>query len=304
MDTARDLARADPWQKSAERSRARRRDAGATAVGATAPRPQRAPTRSTGKDGERWLNGLASFQAWCEHAFAAARSNIPSLGPKSVAVLAVLAAIVASTLASGGPQDSPSPARADASHAALVSSHTGSGLGTSGSSAAGAAGWAACPLAVTPQGYMNPLAGAIVKPERIDQGVDYAGSGTLAAIGTGRVTYLATSNTGWPGAFIEYQLLDGADAGCYVFYAEGVVPADGLYVGETVNAGQPLATIVPKWPTGIEIGWGAGKGTKTYAKVAGQWSGTDDQNNVASSAGQNFSALVAALGGPPGNVEG
>jgi hypothetical protein len=254
-------------------------------------------------DGERWLHGLASFQAWCEHAVRAARSHAPSLGPGSVAALAVLAAIVASTLASGG-QDSPSPARADASHAALVSSPTGSGLGTSRSGAAGAAGWAACPLAVAPRGYANPLAGAIVKPERIDQGVDYAGSGTLAAIGSGRVTYVGTSNTGWPGAFIEYQLLDGADAGCYVFYAEGVVPADGLYVGETVDAGQPLATIIPKWPTGIEIGWSADKGTKTYAKVAGQWSGTDDQNNVASAAGQNFSALIAALGGPPGKLEG
>ena len=254
--------------------------------------------------GERWVELLSSFQAWCEHAFAAVRSSAPSLGPRGVAALALFAAIVASTLADGGPQDSPSSARADVSHPALDSSHTGSSVAISGAGAAGTAGWAACPLAVAPQGYVNPLAGAVVKPERIDQGVDYAGSGTLAAIGNGRITYLATSSSGWPGAFIEYQLLDGADAGCYVYYAEGVVPADGLYVGETVNAGQPLATIVPKWPTGIEIGWGAGKGTKAYARVAGQWSGSDDQDNVASAAGQNFSALVAALGGPPGKLEG
>ena len=153
-------------------------------------------------------------------------------------------------------------------------------------------------------GYANPLAGASVTPERIDQGVDYAGKGTLSAIGAGRITYVATSNTGWPGAFIEYRLLDGADAGCYVFYAEGVVPVDGLHVGQTISVGQPIATIIPLYPTGIEIGWGAGISTKAYAKVAGQWHAADDQDSIASPAGKNFSALIAALGGPPGKVEG
>ncbi len=154
------------------------------------------------------------------------------------------------------------------------------------------------------RGYVNPLAGAIVNPERIDQGVDYAGIGKLAAIGAARITYLATDNTGWPGAFIEYQLLDGADAGCYVYYAEGVTPAGGLRVGDTISAGQLIATIIPMYPTGIEIGWGAGIRTKAYAKVAGQWSPTADEDNIASAAGKSFSSLIAALGGPPGKLEG
>ena len=58
--------------------------------------------------------------------------------------------------------------------------------------------------------------------ERIDQGVDYAGSGRLSAIGAGRITHLAASETGWPGAFIESRLSSGPDEGCYVYYAEGV----------------------------------------------------------------------------------
>jgi hypothetical protein len=161
-----------------------------------------------------------------------------------------------------------------------------------------------CPLAAAPAGYVNPLAGAKVKPERIDQGVDYAGSGVLVALGAARITYLATSNTGWPGAFLEYQLLGGADAGCYVFYAEGVRPVQGLHVGQTVNAGDTVATIIPTHPTGIEIGWGAGTDTKAYAKVGGRWSPSDDRGNVATAAGKSFSALIAALGGPPGKVEG
>ena len=161
-----------------------------------------------------------------------------------------------------------------------------------------------CPLAVVTDGYVNPLESAVVKPERIDQGVDYAGTGVLATIGSARVTHVQTSNTGWPGAFIEYQLLGGADAGCYVFYAEGVTPAEGLHVGQTVSPGTRIATIIPGYPTGVEIGWGAGTGTKAYALFAGHWSASDDRDNVASPAGRNFSALIAALGGPAGKVEG
>jgi hypothetical protein len=135
-------------------------------------------------------------------------------------------------------------------------------------------------------------------------GVDYAGSGRLVAIGPARVTYVATSETGWPGAFIEYRLLGGPDAGRYVYYAEGVIPAPRLHAGQTVAAGQAIARIIPDYETGIELGWGAGVNTKTSAEAAGQWSTSDDEDDVASPAGKSFSALIAALGGPPGKVEG
>jgi len=164
------------------------------------------------------------------------------------------------------------------------------------------------PAAPTPPvaagGYSNPLAHASVTPERIDQGVDYAGSGTLGAVGAGTVTYIGTSGTGWPGAFIEYRLSGGSYAGRYVYYAEGVNPAGGLHVGEALQAGQPVAEIVPGSPTGIEIGWGAGIGTETLAMQLGQWKGGDDADSVPSASGESFSALIASLGGPPGKVEG
>ncbi len=149
--------------------------------------------------------------------------------------------------------------------------------------------------------YANPLAGANVTPERIDQGVDYSGSGPLGAIGDGKITYVGTSGTGWPGAFIEFQLTDGPDAGRYVYYAEGISPVAGLHVGQSVRAGQPVAQIIGG---GIEIGWGAGVGTESYAMQQGQWSGGDDANSVPSPAGKDFSALIAELGGPPGKIEG
>ncbi len=153
-------------------------------------------------------------------------------------------------------------------------------------------------------GYVNPLAGDVLVGERIDQGVDYAGSGRLSAIGAARITYVGTSATGWPGAFIEYRLLDGPDAGCFVYYAEGINPAAGLHSGQQVQAGQVLADIIPGWATGIELGWGAGVSTKTYAAKTGRWSATDDADSVASGAGKSFSALIAGLGGPAGRVEG
>ncbi|MHB1834261.1 MAG: hypothetical protein ACYCXW_04785 [Solirubrobacteraceae bacterium] len=152
--------------------------------------------------------------------------------------------------------------------------------------------------------YVNPLSQASLTPERIDQGVDYAGSGTLTALGAGRITYVGTTGTGWPGAFIEYRLLNGADAGQYVYYAESIVPAPGLRVGQTVSAGQAIASLIPGSSTGIEIGWGAGIGTEAYAMAAGQWSSGADARSVATTAGRSFSALIASLGGPPGLVEG
>jgi hypothetical protein len=162
----------------------------------------------------------------------------------------------------------------------------------------------ACRSTVGASNYFNPLAAAKVTPERIDQGVDYAGTGTLGAIGAARITYVATTGTGWPGAFIEYRLLDGTDAGCYVFYAEGVKPAPGLRVGQIVGPGQPVATLIPGWSTGIELGWGAGVKTVTYAAAKHQWSARSDADSIATGAGKSFSALIRALGGPPGKLEG
>ncbi len=140
-------------------------------------------------------------------------------------------------------------------------------------------------------GYVNPLAHASVTPERIDAGVDYSGTGTLTALGEGRVTYVGTSGTGWPGAFVEYQLLNGPDAGRYVYYAEGVRP--GVSVGEVVQAGQAVAYLIPGWSSGIEIGWGSGVGTQPLAQKLGE-------NSFPTAAGESFSALIASLGGPPG----
>ncbi len=213
-------------------------------------------------------------------------------------------------LAAGLPAILPGGGRRPASHALAVAA-TGGPTYAAGAirRALLAAGAAArqipnCQATIGSSYYMNPLAGAQVKPERVDQGVDYAGSGTLAAIGAARITYMSMGGTGWPGAFIEYRLLDGVDAGCYVYYAEGVNPMGGLRVGQTVTAGQPIASITQGWSTGIELGWGAGVSTVTYAATRHEWSAHSDADSIASPAGKSFSALIAGLGGPAGRVEG
>ena len=46
-------------------------------------------------------------------------------------------------------------------------------------------------------GYVNPFAHAQVNASRIDQGVDYGGSGPIDALGPGRVVMVSSTDTGW-----------------------------------------------------------------------------------------------------------
>jgi hypothetical protein len=258
----RDLASADVWQESLERSRARRQG------GADARRSGRA---------------------------AAKRPHLRlSLGTLCLAGTLLMAALGVGLAEAGG--------------RTVAYRHSSDGHIVVGSQQRPAPAGITAPRTCQPTagngGYVNPLREAKVTAERIDQGVDYAGTGKLLAIGGGRITYVATTATGWPGAFIEYRLQSGPDAGCFVYYAEGVQPPGWLHVGQEVHRGQGIAYIVPGWSTGIEIGWGAGRGTRTYAERIGRWTPVDDAENVATRAGRSFSALVADLGGPAGKDEG
>jgi hypothetical protein len=278
VDPVRELGRVDPWQESLERSLARR-------------------ARSS-KRSRTLISHRACSSRRSRTLISRARASV--LLAAAILTLALVAPTVPGALDGGGARDSAT--------AALVPPVLGSAYSTSGYRRAASGGAAigapgSCERVVGARGYVNPLAGARLTRERIDQGVDYAGTGTLTAIGAATVTYVGTSRTGWPGAFIEYQLSGGPAGGCSVFYAEGATPVPGLHEGETVSAGQAIATIIPGWATGIEIGWAAGVSTKTYAAQMGEWSYGNDVDNVATAAGRSFSALIASLGGPPGKVE-
>jgi murein DD-endopeptidase MepM/ murein hydrolase activator NlpD len=146
-------------------------------------------------------------------------------------------------------------------------------------------------------GYANPLrAITALVPERIDQGVDYAGFGSLYAIGNGVV--LNTVASGWPGGtFIAYQLSDGPAAGLVVFAAEDIQP--GVQVGDRVTSNTVIGHMYAG-PYGIEMGWADGSRLPdTMARRYGQYDGSNP-----TAFGYNFSRLLQSVGAPGGILNG
>lgn len=149
-------------------------------------------------------------------------------------------------------------------------------------------------------GYANPLrAIRNLVPERIDQGVDYSGTGPVYALGPGRITYVGIGQgTGWagapeagvnPGGYVGEQLTTGPAKGSYVYVAEGITPAPGLHVGQSVNA----STIIARMSAAIETGFGSGAGTEARAAARGE-------TGITTASGTSYSNLIRELGGRPG----
>ena len=148
----------------------------------------------------------------------------------------------------------------------------------------------------TTDNYDNPLRSVTgLTPERVDEGVDYAGSGPIYALGDGVVT----STTGsWPGgAFISYRLTNGPAAGKMVYVAENLTPT--VSVGQTVTVNTVVGILHNAYPD-MEIGWAADRYGDTMAAVAGQWTAADDSASVPSAYGVNFNSLLVSLGAPSG----
>lgn len=100
--------------------------------------------------------------------------------------------------------------------------------------------------------YVFPL-GPKATYGRIDQGVDFGGKGPVKAIG--KALIVRTGAPGWPGGEngILYKLLEGADAGKYVYVNEALKVA--VKAGQHVSAGQTIGHLIPGSATGIEMGW-------------------------------------------------
>ena len=103
-------------------------------------------------------------------------------------------------------------------------------------------------------GYRNPLRGISgLAPERIDMGVDVAGSGPSYALGDAVVTDATGAAGGWPGGgWITYQLTDGPAAGLMVYVAEDVTPT--VVVGQRVSHSTVIGEMFNGYD-GIETGW-------------------------------------------------
>jgi hypothetical protein len=152
-------------------------------------------------------------------------------------------------------------------------------------------------LPVHPQNkrYCNPYR-AITKlnPERIDQGVDYGGSGSIYALGPGTIDlYRNRTDPGWPGGtFMSYKLSDGPASGKVIYLAENIDLNPALKSGSFVFNGTVLGTLVNASPDS-ESGWGvAGAGyTAEHACYI---------EGCTTPLGVNFNDLLVCLGAPSG----
>jgi murein DD-endopeptidase MepM/ murein hydrolase activator NlpD len=129
--------------------------------------------------------------------------------------------------------------------------------------------------------YVGPFLNAA--EGRIDQGVDFTGTGPILAIGNAEI--LQTGAPGWPeGGGVLYRLLDGPRAGQVVFVYEGVQAT--VHAGQRVSAGQQIANFVPGGS--IEIGFADASGVPL--------SHAEYSEGLETTWGKEMAAFLASLG--------
>jgi hypothetical protein len=165
-------------------------------------------------------------------------------------------------------------------------------------SSAGGAQIVGSAIADPPAGsYRNPLRGVRgLVPERIDDGVDFAGTGPVYALGNAVVTNAAADNWGWPGGgWITYRLTSGPGAGLKVYVAEDIIPA--VKVGQRVSPASVVGTMY-NGGDGIETGWSQLSGLSAESELpeAGAIGGLGP---FPTRVGLNFEELLQSLGVRP-----
>lgn len=226
----------------------------------------------------------------------------PALGPHDPLTAVELAALVL-IKEKGAPTNQP----IDAYHP-YVAAYNGSGPAAdayatrviadahsyqaSGTTTFASTGGSCSSPAASPAGYVNPFAHAQVTASRIDQGVDYGGTGQIDALGPGRVLIATSNDTGWGNGngYVSYQLSAGSYAGDYVYVAEGITPS--VHPGEPLAAGQPIGAFNGH---SIEIGFALGQGDIALAHSVYHPDGAD------TAAGRAMNQLLTSLGAPGGH---
>jgi murein DD-endopeptidase MepM/ murein hydrolase activator NlpD len=133
--------------------------------------------------------------------------------------------------------------------------------------------------------YVSPVLSATTG--RIDQGVDFTGSGPIAAVGDAEI--LETGAPGWPeGGGVLYKLLSGERAGQIVFVYEGVEAT--VRAGQHVSAGDQIATFVPGGS--IEMGFADANGVPL--------SHGEYEEGVETEGGKEMAAFLTSIGGANG----
>jgi len=123
---------------------------------------------------------------------------------------------------------------------------------------------------------------------RIDEGVDYGGSGPVYAIGNAKLIK-AVKDPGWPGGtWIVYQLTDGPAQGKYVYFAENCdikvsTPA-------TLTSSTVICNMVNASPH-TETGWAADPSGGNIAAAYSVY-----QEGFVTAYGVNFAQLMKCVG--------
>jgi murein DD-endopeptidase MepM/ murein hydrolase activator NlpD len=144
--------------------------------------------------------------------------------------------------------------------------------------------------------YLNPLRAITgLVPQRVDMGVDFAGSGPIYALGNGVITNAEGDNAGWPGGgWITYQLTNGPATGLVVYVAEDVQPT--VQVGQQVTSSTVIAQMADGGD-GIETGWATPDSSTAESELAVA-GGIGGDGPFPTEVGLSFDALLVALGVP------
>ncbi len=155
---------------------------------------------------------------------------------------------------------------------------------------------ASAPPAPPPPVYLNPLRAITdLIPQRVDMGVDFAGSGPIYALGDAVITNAESDNAGWPGGgWITYQLTNGPAAGLVVYVAEDVTPT--VQVGQQVTSSTVIAQMYDGGD-GIETGWATPDSSTAESQLAVA-GGIGGDGPFPTEVGLSFDALLVALGVP------
>jgi murein DD-endopeptidase MepM/ murein hydrolase activator NlpD len=133
--------------------------------------------------------------------------------------------------------------------------------------------------------YVSPFLSA--STGRIDQGVDFTGTGPIAAVSDAEI--LATGAPGWPeGGGVLYKLLSGSRAGQIIFVYEGVQAT--VHAGQHVTAGDQIATFVPGGS--IEMGFADASGVPL--------SHSEYSEGVETQWGREMASFLTSIGGASG----
>ncbi|MBO0807188.1 MAG: hypothetical protein J2P32_02665 [Actinobacteria bacterium] len=151
-------------------------------------------------------------------------------------------------------------------------------------------------IARSTSAYRNPLrrVSALV-PMRIDDGVDFTGTGPVYALGDAIITSASGNNAGWPGGgWITYRLTSGPAQGQVVYVAEDIVPA--VTAGQQVSAATAIGTMFAGGD-GIETGWSQPTGLAPESQLP-EAGGISGLGPFPTRIGVNFDELLQRLGVP------